>query len=53
MSFARSFRLGILSLGALLFLAPYIFMLTDGSKVAAGYFLVFPVADPAQLGAMG
>ncbi len=32
MSFARSFRLGILSLGALLFLAPYIFMLSTAAK---------------------
>ncbi len=32
MSFARSLRLGILSLGALLFLAPYIFMLSTAAK---------------------
>ncbi len=32
MSFARSFRLGLLSLGALIFLAPYIFMLSTAAK---------------------
>ncbi|HBQ31946.1 MAG TPA: carbohydrate ABC transporter permease, partial [Ochrobactrum anthropi] len=32
MTLARSFRLGILSLGALLFLAPYIFMLSTAAK---------------------
>ena len=32
MTLARSFRLGLLSLGALLFLAPYIFMLSTAAK---------------------
>ena len=41
------FRLSLLSLGALMFLAPYIFMISTAGKGAERNFLLVAVADPA------